>query len=501
MRRTLLAGGPVAAFAATVLVASPAVGGAHADPDGEGHGSGKSKIKHVVEIMLENHSYDNLFGQFAGADGIPAGQTFLSPNAEWAPAPALNPIVVPPNAGATVSANNSTFVEKMAMDYTPGSGYLMDHYSVLPQDGLSSITTFPASVDPNLQALAKQFTLSDRTFQAAIAPSNPNLHVSLAGTDNGWIYNNLQPGTSGSTWNSIFKQLDAAGRTSKIYYGEPQGTLSQFWYQLLPSDRPQDASTNTQFYADLGNNQLPNFSFVRPDHNQYTQGDGAQDVTQGDSWLGQVMQAIAKSPEWDSTAVFITYDESGGYWDHVSPPVTKTAAYGPRIPFVIVSPYTKNGVYSKDSTNVSILSFMQKLWHLPALTPMNAAQNNLMDAFDFHQKPLAAPTLPQVPNETIAITRSMNIPAPGAPVTLSFRANTRALTLDPATNGQVVLTVTPPSGVAAPAIPSTITLQNGIASLTTTFKVPGYYRIEATGPNDSHGWTTVTVGIAADSPF
>jgi phospholipase C len=495
-----LAGSLVAAFATVALVAPPAVGVAHADPGSAG-ASTNSKIKHVVEIMLENHSYDNLFGQFPGADGIPAGQTFLSPNAEWAPAPALNPIVVPQNAGATISADNSTFAEKMAMDYTPGAGYLMDHYSVLPQDGLSSITTFPASVDPNLQALAKQFTLSDSTFQAGIEPSNPNLHWSLTGTDNGWVYNSLQPGTTGNSWNSIFKQLDASGRTSKIYYGQPQGSLSQFWYQMLPADRPQDASTDTQFYTDLTNNQLPNFSYVRPDYNQYTEGDGAQDVTQGDAWLGQVMQAIAKSPEWASTAVFITYDESGGYWDHVSPPVTKATAYGPRLPFVIVSPYTKNGVYSKDSTNVSVLSFMQKLWGLPALTPMNAAQNNLMDAFDFHQKPHAAPTLPQVPNETIAITRSTNVPSPGKPVTLNFQANTPALTLDPTCNGQVDLTVTPPAGVTAPAIPSTITLVNGVTSLTTTFAKPGYYRIAATGPNGSQGWTTVTVGITANSPF
>ncbi len=460
-----------------------------------------SPIKHVVEIMLENHTFDDLFGHFRGADGIPAGTKFINPAAEFDPAPAVRPITGPANEGNVGSVlDNSTVAEQMAMDYAPGGRYLMDHYTTFPSDGLAAITTFPASTDPNDQYLARHFELADRNFQPGIEPSNPNIHWALNGTDNGWKYNSLQPGTSNATWHSIFKEVDAHGLTSKLYYGLPQGSLSQFWYQMFPTDRPQDVTTDTQFYSDLTNNQLPSFSMVRPDYNDYSEGDGGQDIEQGDAWLGQVVQAIADSPEWKSTAVFITYDEGGGFWDHMSPPVKGTLRYGTRTPMVIVSPYAKPGVFDEQTTNVSILSFVQRLWGLKPLTAMNADQNDLLGAFDFHQRPLPVPTLPQVPSDTIAFYDTPSTPAPGTPISVNLQANTPALTLDPTISGPVTLKVTPPKGVAVPAgFPTSVTMQGGKVSFTASFSQAGYYRIQAVGAGGSEGWTTVDVGVTPDT--
>jgi len=456
-------------------------------------------IRHVIEIMLENHTFDDLFGGFPGADGIPAGTTFPNPGAFFDSEPDVSPVWAAANEGDVQGGiDNSRPGLQMAMDYQPGSGYQMDNYTRYPSDGMSSVTEFDPSFDPNLQYLASNYELADHNFQPAIAPSNPNIHYALNATTNDWMYNNLQPGTSADTWHSIFKELDAAGLTSKLYYGLPT-PLSTYWLQQFPSDRQSDATTDTQFYADLASDNLPTFSMVRPDYSYYSE-EPPEDIEEGDAWLGQVMQAIADSPEWRSTATFITYDESGGFWDHVAPPVQTQYGYGPRTPIVIVSPYARHGIFSQQTTNVSILSFIQHLWHLPPLTEFNRRQNDLLAAFDFHHQPAAAPALPQAPADTIAFYDSTSSPAPGAPMTVNLQANTRALTVDAGVTGPVSLKLIPPAGALAPSgFPSSVTMTNGKVSFQTSLATAGYYRIEASGSGSSEGWTTVDVGVTPDT--
>jgi phospholipase C len=462
-------------------------------------------IKHVIEIMLENHSYDNLFGKFPGGDGIRPGTTLPNPNAYFDPEPAVHPVWATPNEGDVQGAiDNSRPGEQMAMDYTPGHGYAMNNYTRYPYDGMSSITEFGASFDPNLQYLASHYELADQNFQAAIAPSNPNIHYALAATANGWMYNSLQPGTSTSTWHSIFKELDAAGLTSKLYYGLPvdylRPPLGTYWDQLFPSHRvDSDVTTDTRFFQDLDSGKLPDFSLVRADYSNYSE-EPPEDIEEGDTWLGQVLHAVAESPEWKSTAVFITYDEGGGFWDHVSPPVKSQYGYGTRTPMVIVSPFARRGVFSKQTTNMSVLAFVQHIFGLGPLNAANARQNDLTGAFDFHRRPLPAPKLPEAPADTVAFYDSTTSPKPGAALTVNLQANTPALTLDSSASGPVSLTLIPPAGVSAPSgFPATVTMTGGKVSFTTSFSKAGYYRIEATGPDGSIGFTTVDVGVNPDT--
>jgi phospholipase C len=486
--------GSAASLVAVCLLAG---GGAAAASTAAGpQAANTTPIKHVIEIMMENHTFDNLFGDFPGADGIPAGTTLPNPDAYFTSEPPVAPVWATPNEGDVQGAiDNSRAGEQMAMDYQPGRGYQMDNYTRYPYDGMSAITEFGPSFDPNLQYAAKNYELADQNFQEAIAPSNPNIHYALTGTANGWMYNNLQPGTSNATWPSIFKELDAAGLTSKLYYGLPSSELGPYWDELFPLDRQADATTDTQFYSDLASGNLPAFSLVRSDYSYYSE-EPPEDIEEGDAWVGQVLQAIASSPEWDSTAVFITYDEGGAFWDHVAPPVKTPYGYGTRTPMVIVSPYARKGIFSQQTTNLSILSFVQRLWGLPPLTALNGQQNDLMAAFDFHQAPLPAPQVPQAPTDTIAFYDSTYAPSTGSTLTVNLQANTDALVLDPNATGTVSLTVIPPAGVSAPpGFPATVAMTGGTVSFKTSFKTAGYYRIEATGPDNSEGWTTVDVGV------
>ena len=496
--RLLTAGCAGLVAAAAVISATTASGAASGGAAASG-----VPIKHVIEIMIENHSFDNLFGKFAGADGIPANITFLNPNAYYDSAPSVQPVWATPNEGdIDGTINNSTVAEQMAMDYQPGKGYQMDHYTVFPQDGMSAITEFGPQFDPNEQYLASAYELADHNFQPVIAPTQPNVMTALNGTDHGWVYNNLEPGPT-QPWNSIFDELTAHGRSWKIYYALPPSALAgTIWQQIIPSGHAADLTTGSAFFSDLESGNLPEFSFVRPGVGYSTE--PAEDIGEGDAWVGQLVNAVAHSSYWDSTAIFVTYDESGGFWDNMAPPAG--TGYGARTPMIIISPYDRRGVFHQTTTNVSILSFMQKLWGLPTLTPLNAAQNDLFSAFDFGQKPLAAPTVPVAPADTIGfhgaggILTDIGPASPGRSMTINLEAETGGLVADSSDNGTVSLTLTPPSGVSVPAsFPSSVGLVDGQADIMVSFPAAGYYRIAAHGPGGSEGWVTVDVGVTPDT--
>jgi len=499
-KRFLVAGlVPVLAAVTAVTAAGAATTTTHTQAAAVPAGIPNSPIKHVIEIMIENHTFDNLFGSFPGADGIPSNASFLNPNAYFDSAPNVSPVYATPNEGDVQGAiNNSRVAEQMVMDYVPGKGYLMDHYTTFPQDGMSAITEFGPSFDPNQQYLASNFELADHNFQPFIAPTQPNVMTALNGTAHNWYYNNLEPGST-QPWNSIFDELSAHDRTWKIYYALPTSILDgTIWDQIIPSGDTADLTTGDQFFTDIADGTLPDFSFVRPGVGYSTE--PPEDIGEGDTWIGQLVSAVAHSQYWDSTAIFVTYDEGGGFWDHVAP--SYASGYGTRTPMIIISPYARKGVFHQQTTNVSILKFMQTLWGLPPLTPLNAAQNPLLSAFDFTQAPLAAPTLPVAPADTIAfhgsggILTDIGVPGVNSSLTINLEAETGGLSLDSAVNGPVTLTLTPPPGDSVPSsFPATETLASGQVTFSVKFPDAGYWRIKAQGPNGSVGYVTVDVDV------
>jgi hypothetical protein len=163
-------------------------------------------------------------------------------------------------------------------------------------------------------------------------------------------------------------------------------------------------------------------------------------------------------------------------------------------------------VFHQQTTNLAVLSFMQRLWGLAPLSPLNAGQNDLMSAFSFRQSPLPPPDVPVAPADTIGfhgsggILTDISAPSPGSSLTINLEAETGGLSLDPSVNGAVSLTVTPPPGVASPpGFPTSVALASGQATCTVKFPTVGYYRIAAAGPDSSKGWVTVDVGVTPDT--
>jgi phospholipase C len=499
MGRKYLLAGVLVPIVATVTAMTSAPAAAARPEETASAGIVGSPVKHVIEVMIENHTFDNLFGRFPGADGIPANASF--PNPSGASAPDVSPVWATANEGDVLGEiDNSRAAEQTAMDDEPGRGYQMDRYTAVPQDGMSAVTEFGPSFDPDEQYLASAYELADHNFQPVIGPTQPNVLTALTGTDHGWDSSDPEPA---QPWNSIFDELTAHGRTWKIYYALPTSVLSgTIWEQIIPSGHTADLTSADRFFTDLAGAGLPDFSFVRPGVGYSSE--PPEDIEQADAWIGQLVDAGARSRYWNSTAIFVTYDEGGGFWDHLAP--SYASGYGTRTPMIIVSPYARRGVFHQQITNVSILSFMQALWGLPPLTTLNARQNNLLSAFDFRQAPLPAPTPPVAPPVTIGFHGTGGLLTELGPthshtsVIINLQAETGGLSPDSTVTGPVQLTLTPPPGVSAPStFPASTTLVNGQADITVKFATSGYYRIKASGPDGSLGWVTVDVGVNPDT--
>jgi phospholipase C len=148
----------------------------------------------------------------------------------------------------------------------------------------------------------------------------------------------------------------------------------------------------TKVLNDIANNQLANVSWVIPsgqasDHPFQTNGSGP-------SWVAAIVNAIGNSKYWSNTAIFVTWDDWGGFYDHVAPKIYSSYEYGFRVPLIVISPYTKTAYVSHVTHDFgSILRFVEENFDLPSLHYADSRADDLTDCFDFRQTPLAFHTI------------------------------------------------------------------------------------------------------------
>jgi phospholipase C len=171
------------------------------------------------------------------------------------------------------------------------------------------------------------------------------------------------------------------------------------------------------FMSALTSNSLPAVSFVKPlgADNEHP---GYATLLRGQQHVADLVSAVQKSPYWNDTAIIVTYDENGGFWDHVSPPIGDQWGPGTRVPAIIISPFAKKGFVDHTSYDTtSILKFIEKRWSLPALATRDAAVNDLTNAFDFQP---AAPS----PTPAPAVAPPASVPPGVAPPASSVLPST-----------------------------------------------------------------------------
>jgi phospholipase C len=141
------------------------------------------------------------------------------------------------------------------------------------------------------------------------------------------------------------------------------------------------------FIAAAQNGNLPAVSFVKPLGNE-NEHPGYSNVSSGEHHAVDLINAIRNGPQWKDTAIFVTYDENGGFWDHVPPPVVDGWGPGTRVPAIVISPYArKHFVDHTVYDTTSILAFIEHRWNLPPLSSRDANAADLTKAFDFTQSP------------------------------------------------------------------------------------------------------------------
>jgi phospholipase C len=344
-------------------------------------------IKHVIVMMKENRSFDHLLGQLS---------TSGQPDAEPVPAGFSNPDPM----GAPVARYHETTTcdkadpphqwDDMHTQWDDGkmNGFVKSGVNSSPAtDGHFTMGYYDASDLPFYYWLANTFALADHNFPSVLSGTWANRDYLVAGTSRG-IKNTLtDPQLSGVPL--IFDSLDAAKVSWDIFTNDA-GPLE---FSVAWGDR-KNWKGDTDLLAALSSGTLPAVSFVdatgvvRPELDEHP----PADVQAGEGWTRMMIDALIKSPVWPETVLFFTYDEAGGFADHVPPPTSCVASadqseftqLGVRVPLVAVSPWARRHFVSHSvHQHTSILRFIELVFNLPALTARDANSDALLDLFDF----------------------------------------------------------------------------------------------------------------------
>jgi len=349
-----------------------------------------SGIDHIVVVMMENRSFDHFLGWLPGADGKQAGLTYVDryaiPHATFHQTQFASCGFADPDhsyEGGRIELNNGK----------------CDGWLKAGENDSLCISYYQKPDLAFLGPASSSWTVCDRYFAAVMAETYPNrFYQHAAQTDR------LHNSTTTSSLPTIWDSLSAAGVSGKYYFSDVPFTA--LWgTKYINISRPF-----AEFLTDAAAGQLPAVSFIDPrfeDENSGTSDDDHPhaDIRAGEAFLNQVYTAITTSPNWANTLLVVNFDEWGGFFDHVAPTNAPdvsptTALRGFRVPALVISPRARRGYV--DHTvydHTSVLRAIEWRWGLPALTPRDAAANNIVNALDFSTAPrLSAPafTVPQI---------------------------------------------------------------------------------------------------------
>ena len=402
-RRDLLSLGVVAALVVSIIIPI----GLEPRSSAPSAPSPQTPVHHVVEIMMENHAFDNFFGTYPGVIGLPANVSlpngsggFVSPY--WIPGYSTPDL---PHDRASEIADLDQgkmdgFVEEMAKTNASAADTPMGYYNATQIGGY--------------WALAREFLLCDRYFQPVLGPTLPNRLYAIAGNSSG-ITSDVWPSTPVDL-RTIFDQLSSVGITWKYYY-EPGPGLPVPLHLAPLGDTPAEVENVVPLsglLSDISAASLPAVTFVDPSESSTFSEHPPENVTVGEEWSLSIIHAVEVSPLWSSTAIFLTWDEGGGFYDSVVPPIMDGLGDGFRIPMIAVSPFTEGGgVNSTTFDHTSILKFIDQNWGLPYLDSRVAETDSV--GLLLHFGPPAVPgrlaatlvgSLPGLPTAPMALVRA-----------------------------------------------------------------------------------------------
>jgi phospholipase C len=365
-------------------------------------------IKHVVVLMQENHSFDNYLGalaqgSYAGqVDGIEPGMT--------APRAGMDPIAFYHQPKLCVRDPDHDWE---AMHYSWDHG-LLDQFFQVNTDRVSRgarvFSYYDANDLPFYYALADRFAIADRYFCSALAGTVPNRFFLMAGTAWGYAYGTAPWLMKDPNPPTVYSRLNDAHVSWRVYFSEwtYASMFTPFFLEHIWHFAPLEL-----FDLDARAGNLPEVSFIE------LPAWVSDEHPPGDVQLGQAVAAarirsLVNGKSWPDSVLFLTYDEGGGYYDHVPPPKAckpddSPMVYGSdndqpgdfdqlgsRVPFIAVSPFVKHHYVSHEVyDHTSVLRFLEQKFNLPFLSRRDANSNTLLDLFDFDHPDFDRPKLPK----------------------------------------------------------------------------------------------------------
>jgi phospholipase C len=356
-------------------------------------------IEHFIVLMQENHTFDNYFGTYPGADGIPEGVCMPVDPHDRTNTECVEPFHIGDRASEDLDHSLPTF----RMQYNEGKmdGFVYALYK-RNQNGALSMTYYDDRELPYYWNIADEYVLFDKFFSSDHGGSFAN-HIYWVAAERGGsgvsqegypdlvtIFDRLQE--KGISWKFYVQNYDPGinYRTAHTILGNRASQV--IWVPLLNIPRflddPELSSHIVdlrEYYTDLENGTLPAVAYIVPS--------GASEhppssVRSGQKFVKTLVQTLMRSYAWDTSAFMLVYDDWGGWYDHVEPPQVDEHGYGFRVPALLVSPYAKRGHI--DSTVLdftSILKFIEENWDLEPIAERDANANSLASAFDFSMEP------------------------------------------------------------------------------------------------------------------
>lgn len=365
-------------------------------------------VKHIVLIIRENHSFDNLFGRFPGADGTRVGE---------AAGKRIKLTITPDSLHADIS--HDPFASQQAIDHGK-----MDGFSKLPgarQHGKDvADSQYHQKQMADYWRYARSFSLADHFFSTILGSSFPNHLVTVSASNQNaigiavhkrgtlqawgcdapkttitWTYFDGKYGKSRPCFSAktLADEANAAGISWK-YYAPPIGEIGYLWSSLdafKQIRRSQQWSRNVvppdRFNQDVEKRTLPALSWLIADWS-FSEHPPASEC-EGENWTVSQINQIMRSPLWKSTVIILTWDDFGGFYDHVRPPSLGTYQLGPRVPAVVISPFTRAHLISHSQMDFrSIVKYVENQFRLPHLMRYDRSVHSIGSMVNVDQKPL-----------------------------------------------------------------------------------------------------------------
>jgi phospholipase C len=367
-----------------------------------------AQIKHIIFILKENHTFDNYFGSLPGTDGATTGRIHTGK---------IVPLMRAPD-DPQGDIWHTWHYALLAMD--DGK---MDRFDLIKgarQFGfLYAYTQYQPDQLPNYFTYAHQFVVGDEFFTSVHGPSFPNHLYTIAaqagGAKDNPIFTPLSVGPWGCDspsatrvsviingrkslvppcfdFKTLADSLNDAGLSWR-YYGVSYGTPGYVWsaFDVIKHIRlgPQwttNVVDNSQFATDAAAGDLPSVSWITTDFDDSEH--PAQPPCLGENSTVAFVNAVMQSPQWNSTVIFLSWDDFGGFYDHVPPPQLDAWGLGPRVPLLIISPFAKRGYVEHQQLEFSsVVRFVEEVYGLPFLTARDKGSADIWDAFDFVNSP------------------------------------------------------------------------------------------------------------------